>query len=373
MKRLALLISLLLPTATGHAVDWRALGSPPEYQSMIDLDAVNNQNNVQRFMVRRAYTAGQPLPSGVNYHSTRLHYVADCKAGRAIAAMTVYYGEDRKMVHTEKRDTVRRSEFTPPEPGTDVAEALGLACRQIATGVKPDTPQIAGPAPTPAPPPRGNTSGSGIVISESGHILTNQHVVNQCDSYEVFDDNNRPIKATLLDFDIARDLALLVADKRYSNVARVRSDAAPKLGESITVVGFPLVGVLGTKPTVGFGHVSSTTGIRDNPSQMQISVPVQRGNSGGPVFDQAGNIIGMVVSKLDALKIAKSTGDLPQNVNFAIRGEVLRGFLEKNRVDFTASRETAKLENTEIASQGAAVTVRVRCSRRGVTVTPVAG
>ena len=80
---------------------------------------------------------------------------------------------------------------------------------------------------------------------------------------------------------------------------------------------------------------------------------------------------GRVVSKLDALKIAKSTGDLPQHVNFAIRSKVLRGFLEKNRIDFTASRDTAKLENTEIASQGAAVTVRVRSLRQAVPVTPV--
>jgi S1-C subfamily serine protease len=372
MKRLALLISMLLPTATGHAVDWRALGSPAEYQSMIDFDSVTNQNNFQRFMVRRAYGEGQPLPSGAVYHSTRLHFVADCKTGRAITAITAYYGEDRKLVHSDKREQVRRSELTPPEPGSDIAEALGLACQHVATGVRPDAPRAAGPPPVPAPAPRGNTSGSGIIVSESGHILTNHHVVNECSAHEVFDDNNRPIKATLLASDTQRDLALLVADKRYNNVARMRSDAAPRLGESITVVGFPLVGVLGTKPTVGFGHVSSTTGIRDNPSQMQISVPVQRGNSGGPVFDQAGNIIGMVVSKLDALKIAKSTGDLPQNVNFAIRGEVLRGFLEMNQIDFTASRNTAKLENTEIASQGAAVTVRVRCLRQAVPVTPVA-
>jgi hypothetical protein len=80
-----------------------------------------------------------------------------------------------------------------------------------------------------------------------------------------------------------------------------------------------------------------------------------------------------VAPKLDVLKIAKSTGDLPQNVNFAIRGEVLRGFLETNGVDYTASRETAKLENTDIAAHGASVTVRVRCLRRGVTVTPAAG
>ena len=96
---------------------------------------------------------------------------------------------------------------------------------------------------------------------------------------------------------------------------------------------------------------------------MQISVPIQRGNSGGPVFDQAGNVIGVVVSKLDALKMAARGGDLPQNVNFAIRGEVMRLFLETNRVKFAVSRDTAKLENTDIAAQGAAVTVRVRCVR----------
>lgn len=98
-----------------------------------------------------------------------------------------------------------------------------------------------------------------------------------------------------------------------------------------------------------------------------MATPTQCGNSGHPVFDQPGNMIGRIVSKLDALKIAKNTGDLPQNVNFAIRGEMLRGFPEKNWVDFTASRETAKLENTGIASQGATVTVRVHCLRGGVT------
>jgi S1-C subfamily serine protease len=73
------------------------------------------------------------------------------------------------------------------------------------------------------------------------------------------------------------------------------------LGESITVVGYPLVSVPGTKPSVEFGHLSSTTGIRVNPTQIQISVPIQRGNSSHPVLDQAGNIIGIAVSKLDAL------------------------------------------------------------------------
>jgi len=70
-----------------------------------------------------------------------------------------------------------------------------------------------------------------------------------------------------------------------------------------------------------------------------------------------------VVSKLNALKVAERMGDLPQNVNFAIRGEVVRSFLESQNIDFTASEDAARLENTEIASRGAAVTVRVRCIR----------
>jgi S1-C subfamily serine protease len=366
MKRLALLTLLLLITAPSHAVDWRKLDSPREYKSMIDFDSIVSQKKFQRFMVRRAYAKRQKLASGTIYYTTRQHIVADCKAGKSITAVTAYYGSDRKLVRSDKQTRVRRSELTRPESGSDLAEALDLACQFVATGVKPDTPVVAGMKSSPARA-RGNTSGSGIVMSEQGHIITNHHVVNNCSSHEVFDEDNRPVKASLLASDPQRDIALLQADKNYSTVARVRTDTAPKLGESIIVVGYPLVGVLGTKPTVGFGHVSSTTGIRNNPAQMQISVPVQRGNSGGPVFDQAGNIIGMVVSKLDALKIARRMGDLPQNVNFAIRGEVLSDFLQKNNVEFTASEDTTRLENTDIASQGAAVTVRVRCLRRKST------
>jgi len=115
----------------------------------------------------------------------------------------------------------------------------------------------------------------------------------------------------------------------------------------------------------------TNSGIRSNSGQIQISVRIQRGNSGSPVFYQAGNVIGMVIPKLDALKMPAAAGDLPQNVNFAIRGEVMRTFLETHQVKFPVSRSVSKLENADIASQGAAVTVRVRCVRRPVAV-PVA-
>jgi len=82
-------------------------------------------------------------------------------------------------------------------------------------------------------------------------------------------------------------------------------------------------------------------------------------------------VIGIVVSKLDALKLAQRTGDLPQNVNFAIKGDVVRAFLESNKIEYETSGDTAKLENTEIASRGAAVTVRVRCIRNAAAAASI--
>ncbi|MEQ1775677.1 MAG: surface-adhesin E family protein [Burkholderiales bacterium] len=369
MKKRAscLMLAALLTPAITTAVEWRYLVAPGDFQSMVDMDSVTTTQGVQRFMLRREFNTPQTSSNGSVYRSARVHYVGDCASGLLTAGLTAYYGIDRKLVHSEQRTPLRRSDFSAPD-ASDVAEAMALACQRIAEGPPAASPKVE-TKPAPKPVARGSSSGSGIIVSE-GQVLTNHHVVNECDAHEIIDGNNAVHKALLQVSDTQRDLALLTVDKRFSHIARVRSDTTPKLGEAITVVGYPLVNVLGSNPTVGFGHVSSTTGLRDSPAQMQISVPIQRGNSGGPVFDQSGNVIGVVVSKLDALKMAARVGDLPQNVNFAIRGEVMRLFLENNQVNFPVSRSNAKLENTDIASQGAAVTVRVRCIRRPVA--PVA-
>jgi S1-C subfamily serine protease len=365
MRAVLLFTMMALATAV-WAADWKPLPSPAEYAATVDLDSVAASKGYTRFTVHRAYAAAQRHTSGKEYFTTRLQYIADCNDRHATLVITQHYGADRKLIQADIRPNVKRSEFAAPETGSELAAALKLACVKLAESggaqadatKKPHATQAA-----PAKPAPRSTSGSGIVVSRDGHILTNQHVVRECDTYQVIDDASRILKASLQAVDVAKDLALLTVEERFASAAPVRKEAAPKLGEAVTVVGYPLVGVLGTRPTVGFGHISSTVGVRGNPSQMQISVPIQRGASGGPVLDQAGNVIGVVVAKLDALKMAERMGDLPQNVNFAIRGEVVRSFLEAQNINFTASNDSAKLENTDIASRGAAVTVRVRCLR----------
>src|SRR4029077_18418126 len=105
-------------------------------------------------------------------------------------------------------------------------------------------------------------------------------------------------------------------------------------GEEIIVIGFPLKGLLSSAPTITTGIVSSLAGLRDDRTRFQISAPVQPGNSGGPVLDKSGNVVGMVVSKLNVLRIARMTGDIPQNVNFAIPVSILTSVLDANSVKY---------------------------------------
>jgi S1-C subfamily serine protease len=358
----------LLALAIGSpalAADWRPLASPSEYQAAIDLDGVKTQKGLVQFMVRRSYIQPQTHSSGREIFSARLHYLADCQARTVMQVVTESFGEDRKRFELQARKSVKRSELAPVKEGSEVADALRLACIKAAELGPREEPQAKKAETGAAKPPARSSTGTGVVVTREGHVLTNEHVVRQCDSIELADETNARYKASVKAVDAGRDLALLSAETRSADVAIFRRDPLPRLGESVTVVGFPLVGVLGTKPSVGFGHVASVVGVRGNPAQMQISVPVQRGASGGPVIDQSGHLIGVVVSKLDALKLAEKTGDLAQNVNFAIRGDTVRQFLEAQRVEFLVSEEGAKLENTELAKRGAQVAVRVRCLRTG--------
>jgi S1-C subfamily serine protease len=187
------------------------------------------------------------------------------------------------------------------------------------------------------------------VVSQEGHILTAFHVVK--DAVEIrIPGVNSPV--ALLATDPNNDLALLrvFTESPKTAVFRVPSQGV-RLGESIILVGFPLQGLLSSGPTVTSGTVSALGGPRDDKRLFQITAPVQGGNSGGPVFDEAGQVIGMVLAKLDAIKVAMVTGDLPQNVNFALNGALIRAFLETNGVRFETGTNRRPLSHPEVAER----------------------
>ena len=85
------------------------------------------------------------------------------------------------------------------------------------------------------------------------------------------------------------------------------------------------------------------------------------GNSGGPLLDTSGNVVGVVVSKLDAVKVASITGDIPQNVNFAISLGTLQAFLDANNVDYQTRASSSPMSNADVAELARAATVQIEC------------
>ena len=186
------------------------------------------------------------------------------------------------------------------------------------------------PQEEPAEPER---SGSGFTVGAHGEVVTNHHVVDGCARVAV-GRSGETLAATVRATDAANDLALLEAPRAAGTAATFSRSPRARLGAAVTVAGYPLHGFVSRALNVTRGSVSAMVGLRDDARLLQITAPVQSGNSGGPVLDAAGNVIGVVASKLDAVHAARSTGDVPQNVNFAIKGALVRGFLDIHGVDY---------------------------------------
>jgi S1-C subfamily serine protease len=163
-----------------------------------------------------------------------------------------------------------------------------------------------------------------VLVDQGRRIITNRHVVAE--------GRNFYVRNALGDMSAARveklgsndDLAVLVLDKPFLADKALRPDQFGKArsGASIAVMGFPLSDMLGANtPSITNGIVSKVTGMRDNVETFQVSAKMNKGNSGGAVFDQAGNLVGIAVGKLDLVKIMQGEGFLPEDVNFAIHSE----------------------------------------------------
>ena len=200
------------------------------------------------------------------------------------------------------------------------------------------------------------STGSGFRVSTAGHILTNEHVVRECAELRVPPAGRVAVAAR----DEAADLALL-AGAAGGAVAAFRQGRGIRAGAGVVVVGYPLRGVLASGANVAAGNVAALAGPGDDRRLIQITAPVQPGNSGGPVLDSAGNAVGVVVSKLDAIAMAQATGDIPQNVNFAVSAGAARAFLDAEGAAYeTAPSEKARPPD-EVAAAAKRFTVLVEC------------
>lgn len=270
--------------------------------------------------------------------------------------------------------SVRIAALVPPalRPGPGVVTvpavtAQGSLSDEVPPSLRPDPP--APDATPPRPPESGSAqkrqqSGSGFFVSREGHILTNAHVVAGCTSAVAFtvegERASPPFPVAIITRNGRDDLALLKAEARHvSGVAQLRADV--RLGESVAAYGFPLAGLLSRMGNFTIGTVTSTRGLGDDDRLLQVSVPVQAGNSGGPLLDAKGAVVGVVMGKLNANKVAAAIGDLPQNVNFAIKAGVARAMLPSVLDNREAKAAPSPLKPEDLARRAQAITAGLAC------------
>ncbi len=136
----------------------------------------------------------------------------------------------------------------------------------------------------------------------------------------------------------------------------------PRVGEAVATYGFPLSGLLSSSGNFTLGNVTSLAGLNDDTRVLQTSTPTQPGNSGGPLLDMSGNVIGVMEFQLNALLMMKVTSDIPQNVNFAIQTPMVINFLAIKGVSPTLAEKGRKnLDPADVADLAKAFTVQVAC------------
>lgn len=176
------------------------------------------------------------------------------------------------------------------------------------------------------------STGTGFFVSNSGHLITNAHVVEGADSIFLRTANGQRYRAQLLALDRVVDLAILKIDVS-SKPLFIGSTQEIDKGAKVYTLGFPSPELLGFKESkYAEGVVSSFSGSDQNQTVMQVSTPIQPGNSGGPILLTDGTVIGVVWAKTDSVKMLNEKGYLIESVSFAIKSDYLRPFLETNRV-----------------------------------------
>lgn len=209
------------------------------------------------------------------------------------------------------------------------------------------------------------SSGTGFFVA-AHLVLTNNHVIKGCGEYpiNVSYPDRRPVRAYIAGQDDTNDLVLLQTDLPNESIASFRF--GPRVGEQVAAYGYPLLGLLSTSGNFTLGNITALAGMKDDTRLLQTSTPVQPGNSGGPLLDMSGSVVGVVEAQLDALTMIKVASDVPQNVNFAIQTPIVINFLSVKGVSPSlAGSEHKTLDPSDVAKLAQSFTVQIMCQPTG--------
>ena len=200
------------------------------------------------------------------------------------------------------------------------------------------------PEPLPFTPGTPVMTGSGVVLEGGRQIITNRHVIEGMHTIAVRNGTGHVRNAHVVRTSTEDDLALLEIDTPFPDAAvmPLAEIAEPPTGREAVVMGFPMISVFGDEqPALTEGIVAKTTGLANDPNTFQMTAKINKGNSGGPIFDKRGHLIGVAVGKVDAADIYQKNGIRIEDINIGIKGGRILRFLGK-----PVGQETSPAEMT---------------------------
>ncbi|AHF03379.1 peptidase S1 [Marichromatium purpuratum 984] len=173
--------------------------------------------------------------------------------------------------------------------------------------------------------------GAGFFVDAAGHLLTNAHVVNNCTTVTVSRDRGEMAPARPIAVDSRADLALLATDYRPERAAPFMPIDAP-LPETVAIVGYPNQGLPPLRPLLTTGTIAPTRLITTPPRTLTLNADIRPGNSGGPVLDDDGRVVGVVFAAVDTPAVYEHTGRVVRNIGVSIPNTVTLPFLERHGI-----------------------------------------
>ncbi len=201
-------------------------------------------------------------------------------------------------------------------------------------------------------------SGTGFFINHTGNILSNNHVIDSCNVVKLHY-KGKVTPVTILATDRSNDLSLMKTDIKPDDVFPVAIDDANLL-EDVYVAGFPFGKDVSSSVKVTKGVVSALTGIANNYSNIQIDAALQPGNSGGPIVNKKGNVVGVAVAKLDYKKILEMYDTIPEGTNFGIKSSTVHQFIKANNVN-SIQTNRREMSTDDIGAKILKATVYLDC------------
>ncbi len=321
--------------------------------------AAEKNDALAQFMMAVLYLSGQGVAKNDAESARWMRAAADQGEATAQLGLAGYYdkgiGLDRDMQQAYFWASLAAKGKAPKAAAMKRDFAKDLTPEQkkdIDRRVRAWKPTVLAGAPGIVPEPMLAATGTGFVVSGDGHVVTNEHVIRSCKAIRVRGVDETVNGAKLVAASRAEDLALLKVEARTAAIAPFRSGAELRPGDAVVAFGFPMSGLLASSGNLTVGNVTALVGTRNNERFLQTSTPIQPGNSGGPLLDMNGRVVGVTTSSIPSL----------QNVNFAVKSEVVEAFVGKHGVTVTETGGASRaMKPADVGARAKRFTVRVEC------------